>query len=85
MSEECKVEDILCQINVLQSLRGLQTALGNETFLSEFPELQGLDTKIADKIQTTTGDLKEAIARCGNIPLEEIPALVPESEETEEE
>jgi len=83
MSEECKVDDILCQIEVLQSMRKLKVSLGNEAFLYEFPELQGLDEKLAEKIRTTTGDLKEAIARCGNIPLEEIPALVPE--ETEEE
>ena len=84
MSEECKVEDILCQINVLQSLRGLQTALGDETFLSEFPELQGLDTKLADKIQTTTGDLKEAIAKCANIPMENVGLGSLESETEEE-
>jgi len=85
MSEECKVEDILCQIKVLQSMRELKTAVGDETFLRDFPELQGLDTKLTEKIKTTTGDLKEAIAKCANIPIENVGLGSFESEEVIEE
>jgi len=71
MSEECNVDDILCQIGVLQNLRGLQKGMGNEAFLSEFPELQGLDSKLTAKIESGTESLKAAIAKCGRITLEE--------------
>lgn len=69
---ECDVEDILCQIEALRSLRGLRTALGNETFQRDFPELENLDGKLVQKIQTTEGSIKEALAKCGNISLEEV-------------
>jgi len=72
MSENCNVEDILCQIEALKALRTLQSSLGNETFSEEWPELVGLDDKLSDRIATTKGDLKSALAQCGNVDLAEI-------------
>ncbi len=66
---ECNMDDILCQIKALRGLRDLQSALGNETFSTEFPELMGLDEKISNKIVSTKGDLKTALAKCGNVDL----------------
>ena len=65
MSEECNVDDILCQMGVLQNLRGLQTGMGNEAFLNEFPELQGMDEKLTAKIESSTLAVSEALAKCG--------------------
>lgn len=73
MAEECNVDDILCQMGVLQNLRGLQTGMGNETFLKEFPELQGMDEKLTAKIEQGTANLKESLAKCGQIASEELP------------
>ncbi len=72
MAEECNVDDILCKMGVLQNLRGLQTGMGNEAFLKEFPELQGLDGKLTAKIEATTLAVNEAIAKCGQITSEEV-------------
>jgi len=72
MEERCNVDDILCQIEALRSMRGLQTALGNETFASEFPELVGMDGKLSEKIASTRGDLRTALAKCGNEDLTDI-------------
>ena len=72
MSEECNVDDILCQVGVLQNLRGLQAGMGNEAFLNEFPELQGLDSKLTAKIESSTESLKTAVAKCGRITSEEV-------------
>ena len=72
MPEECNVDDILCQFGVLQNLRGLQAGMGNEAFLNEFPELQGLDSKLTAKIESGTESLKAAIAKCGRITPEEV-------------
>ncbi|KKM20466.1 hypothetical protein LCGC14_1645180 [marine sediment metagenome] len=71
MAEECNVDDILCQMGVLQNLRGLQTGMSNEAFLKEFPELQGLDGKLTAKIEATTLAVSEAIAKCGKPAPEE--------------
>ena len=65
MSAECNVDDILCQMGVLQNLRGLQIGMGNETFLKEFPELQGMDEKLTAKIESSTLAVSEALAKCG--------------------
>ncbi len=72
MAEECNVDDILCQFGVLQNLRGLQEGMGNETFLKEFPELQGMDEKLTAKIESGTESLKAAIAKCGQITPKEV-------------
>ena len=77
---ECDVEDILCRIKVIESLRSLRTALGDGNFLSEFPELNGLDERLVRKIETTEGDFRAALAKCGNVDLE-IPTVAEFSEE----
>ncbi len=86
MSEECNVDDILCQMGVLQNLRGLQTGMSNEAFLKEFPELQGLDGKLTAKIEATTLAVSEAIAKCGKPapePISETEARVEEAPKEE--
>ncbi len=72
MSEECNVDDILCQMGVLQNLRGLQQGMGTETFLKEFPELEGMDEKLTAKIESSTLAVSEALAKCGKTVSEEI-------------
>lgn len=67
---ECDVDDILCQIKVLQSLNDLKAALGNESFLSKFPELTNLPEKLTTEISSQRENLKEALTKCGNIGLE---------------
>jgi hypothetical protein len=68
---ECDIGDILCQIKVLQSLNDLKTALGNESFLSRFPELTNLPEKLTTEISNQRGSLREALIKCGNVGLEE--------------
>ncbi len=43
----CDVDDVVCQMEVLAHLRGLQKGLGNSQFLDKFPELAGLAETIA--------------------------------------
>jgi len=68
---ECNVEDILCQIEALRGMRAIRTALGSEAFLTKFPELEGLDSKLIKEIQATKGNIREALVECGNIDLED--------------
>ena len=85
MSEEkCDVDDILCQIEALRSMKSLKTSLGNERFIQRFPQLEGMEEVLTESIRNTEGDLKTALARCGNIPLEEVPEILSPGEEKEQ-
>lgn len=68
---ECDVNDILCQLKVLQSMNDLKGAIGDEAFLSKFPELANLPEKLTAEIANQRGSLREALEKCGNIGLEE--------------
>jgi len=83
---ECDVDDILCQIEVLRRMRDLKSALGDELFIQHFPELESLEPKLVEKIQNAEGNIKEALAKCGNIDLEvpELEAAAKEVSETTE-
>lgn len=83
MSEPCDVDDILCQIETLRHLRGLQQEIGKDAFALRFPEFTGLETKLTDEILKQEGSLDEALRRCQmtrELP-EETEEWQPESEE----
>ena len=67
MTEQCDVDDILCQLRILEHLRSLQKDLGNKKLLEEFPEFRGIDERLSSKIITQKGAVKEALERCGNL------------------
>lgn len=82
---ECDVDDILCQIEVLRRMRDLKSALGNELFIQHFPELESLEPKLVEQIQNAEGNIRGALAKCGNIDLEpELTEAAKEVSETEE-
>lgn len=70
--QKCDVEDILCQMEILSNLRGLQSALGDERFKTQFPELEGLSGQVSERIAKQDTSLKEALERCGLTPTEEV-------------
>lgn len=66
---ECNLDDLLCQMQVLSHLKGMQGLLG-EKFTDSFPEFEGLDTVVEEKIRNQEISLAEALERCG-LPKEE--------------
>jgi len=62
---KCDIDDILCQVQVLGHLKGLESVLGDERFRTRFPEFEGLSQKVTDSIDTQDESLKEALKRCG--------------------
>lgn len=72
MPEKCDVDDILCQLSLLDNMKALKEYLGNVSFLSEFPELSGVAEKLSAKIQTQDAILRSTIAQCGNIDVGEV-------------
>ena len=69
---ECDVEDILCQLNVLNDLRSLRNHLGDGNFAEKFPEFEGAEGRLEEAIAEQRGSLESAIARCGNIEEDEL-------------
>jgi len=59
-------------MGVLQNLRGLKSGMGDETFLKEFPELEGMDEKLTAKIEAKQLAVDEAISKCGETVTEEV-------------
>ena len=69
---KCDVDDIVCQLQVLSHLRGMQSAFGDEEFKSKFPEFDGWDKKIVDTIARQEVDLNETLKSCGLSSAEEL-------------
>lgn len=72
---ECDIDDLVCQIQILAHLKGMQSLLGDEKFKTSYPEFEGLDTTLKEKIEIGEGTLREALDRCGLSPMEEIIAV----------
>ena len=80
---KCDIDDLLCQMQVLGHLKGMQSLLGEEKFRTGFPEFEGLSERVTERISTQETTLKEALERCGLVG--EIEEAVLEPEVTEEE
>jgi len=62
----CDVDDILCQMELLQGLKVVQKTMGSEAFLEKFPELQGLAPRIAQEVESQEGSLRETLESCSS-------------------
>lgn len=67
---ECNVDDILCQIEVLRSLKTLRQNMSAESFRNQFPELEGISEKLTENINASRANLQEALIKCGNMDLD---------------
>lgn len=74
---DCNIDDLLCQMAVISHLKGLQSALGEERYRTEFPELQGLD----ERVRSQEASLRDALGKCGLPSLEETEEIKEEAEE----
>ena len=74
----CDVDDILCNSMALAHLKGLRDTLGEDRFREEFPELKGLDEKIAVR----EADLRTSLEGCREKAAE--PEPLPEEIKAEE-
>lgn len=79
--EKCDMEDLVCQMQVLAHLRGIQDVMGSGRFQTEMPELSGLSEKLTDTIQTQERSIEETMRTCGMLDPEETPILEPITKE----
>ena len=69
----CDIDDLRCQLQVMNHLEGLHNILGKEKYAALFPELQGLGPVIEERMKTQETTIREAYERCGlEAPKEEI-------------
>lgn len=61
----CDVDDVVCQMEVLAHLVGLQKGLGAEKFREKFPELVGIEEKLTPKIKEQEAVLQQSLENCG--------------------
>lgn len=73
---ECKVDDIICQLETLQALKTLERNLGKDSFLTKYPQLDGMQGLLKEEIETAQQSLKGSINACGNIDPDELPEEV---------
>ena len=77
----CDVEDVLCQLETLRHLRGLQREVGRDVFQARFPDFSKIGDRLTREISNQEESLVEALKRC---QLKSQDA-VPEGEEWESE
>ena len=68
MSEEkpkCDIDDLLCQMQALNLLDGMEKLLGTEKFQARYPEFQGLGDVVRERMGEQRITIKEAMEHCG--------------------
>lgn len=63
--KECDPDDVVCQMEVLRHLEGLEEHLGNDKFLEKYPQLAGVKEQISDDVKKQKLVVQEAIDECG--------------------
>lgn len=77
---KCDIDDLLCQLKVMNLLEGMKNLLGTEKFKARYPEFESLEGTVSERMREQETTIKEAFERCG-IPVPE----EPETETIEEE
>ncbi|MBA7465034.1 hypothetical protein ES707_00195 [subsurface metagenome] len=68
MAEEkpkCDIDDLMCQMQALHYLDGLEKLLGTEKFQGRYPEFKGLGDVVKERMGEQRGTIKEMMERCG--------------------
>lgn len=86
--KECDVDDILCQLEMLTHLKGIEKLQGSESFRERFPEFEGLGIRLSEEIVSQKSILRLAVTKCGqldDLPVEQLEQELSEEIEQEEE
>ncbi len=74
MTEEqkpkCDIDDLMCQLQVMNLLGGMKNLLGSEKFKVRYPEFEGLEGTVSERMKEQETTIKEAFEKCG-IPVPE--------------
>lgn len=73
--KKCDIDDLMCQLQVMNLLGGMKNLLGSERFKTRYPEFEGLEETVSERMREQETTIREAFEKCG------LPA--PEEPETE--
>jgi len=67
MAEEkrCDIDDLMCQLQVMNLLGGMKNLLGSERFKTSYPEFEGLEETVTERLKEQETTIKEAFEKCG--------------------
>jgi len=69
MTEEqkpkCDIDDLMCQMQALSHLDGLENLLGTEKFQERYPEFKELGDVVKERMGEQRTTIKEMLERCG--------------------
>jgi len=69
MTEEqkpkCDIDDLMCQMQALSYLDGLENLLGTEKFQERYPEFKELGDVVKERMGEQRTTIKEVLERCG--------------------
>ena len=63
--KKCDIDDLMCQLQVMNYLGGMKNLLGNEKFKTRYPEFEGLEETVSGRIKEQETTIKEAFEKCG--------------------
>ena len=67
---ECNIDDIVCQLRMLDHLAGMKNLVGTETFRQKYPQFSGLESEVTALMAEQKGTVTELMKKCGiNLPL----------------
>lgn len=78
----CDVDDILCELELLQNLRGLRKSIGAERFQERFPQLNAIEPQLKEEISISQEKLKKALEQCGTISTDVLGDIIKEADES---
>ena len=65
VEKNCDIDDMLCQLKVMNLLDGMKNLLGSEKFKTSYPEFVGLEETVAERMSQQKTTIKEAFEKCG--------------------
>lgn len=67
---KCDIDDLMCQMQALNYLDGLENLLGTEKFQEKYPEFKGLGDVVKERMGEQRTTITEMIERCGMLAFE---------------
>lgn len=63
--KKCDIDDLMCQLQVMNLLGGMKNLLGTERFKTRYPEFEGLEETVSERMKEQETTIKEAFEKCG--------------------
>lgn len=65
VEKRCDIDDLLCQMQTLNLLQGMERLIGTEKFQESYPEFKGLGNVVKERMGEQRGTIKEMMDKCG--------------------